>query len=623
MIGANGKNSSEKLVIIYDFSVSIEQIRFIQKTNESIIIPLNFQCFQKLEENNIPCVPPDEFLTREEMKIIQESSYELSDWYLDEKLEKILEYENVNIGSTIQSEFINIIVNFLREFCIIEKIVKRYSYSIICSSRVGIVLQQFTDNFSKFETTENQTNLPLDSLSTNIELKFGGKKFGLKIGKKRLNSLKSITEKFSNSLVRPTINPNSKFFLFSEINTKKFSSLFLKMSEYQENFVVYNRRQPSIWDKESLFVIKNSNVIIENEKTLNQHEKIKINERKKMIDEILFKLKDQNSIFEKKFTIFDISFWDCFKDTFFSLLEKRFFDHSYEIELSNELLDKHTFNAIVLQNEIGPHEQILLQLGKLRKIPILLLQHGLIFDTNEGYLMNKYQGVLGLNSDYQLVWGTVDYQYREKLGFDIDKIIKIGSPIYDKTNVKGNLKKNYVLLATSGPTTEDVFDLTVETNMKNIETIKKISEIMKKLNQKLIIKIHPSPDEYDPTDLVKRVDDSIEVIKTGDISEIIKNCVLMIVIDFSSVILDGYLLKKPIISIPVKDNNYGLPTALTNESCIISKLEDLEQNIEDILKKSTSKLVENEKISCHNYLSNPGNSSQNLLDFLSTLKISH
>ena len=45
------------------------------------------------------------------------------------------------------------------------------------------------------------------------------------------------------------------------------------MKEYDENYVIFNRRQPSIWDKESLSIIKNSTAIIENEKTLDQNKK--------------------------------------------------------------------------------------------------------------------------------------------------------------------------------------------------------------------------------------------------------------------------------------------------------------------------------------------------------------
>jgi len=390
------------------------------------------------------------------------------------------------------------------------------------------------------------------------------------------------------------------------------------MPDFDETYIIYNRRQPSIWDKESFSLFKNSNAVLENAKTLNTKKKLSLTKEKLKITKIIEKIKKHENFFGKFFTIEMISFWLLFRETFYSLIEKRFLTYYYEIILSQNLLDKYPFSAILLQNEVGPNEKILLQIGKSKKIPVFLMQHGLIFDTTEAFMMNKYQGALGLNTDYQLVWGDVDYQYRKKIGFDPEKIIKIGSPAYDHFFDKKNSKRDYVLLATSGPTTEDIFDLTVESIVKNIETIKGISKIVTGLNQKLIIKIHPSPDEFDPTELIKSIDPNIQVIKTGDISEIIKNCSLMIVIDFSSVILDAYLLKKPIISIPVKNNGYGIPKAFVNNSCMIENLETLENSINNLLKNDNSELIKNAAISGQNYMSNLGNASEQLLRFLST-----
>ena len=215
-------------------------------------------------------------------------------------------------------------------------------------------------------------------------------------------------------------------------------------------------------------------------------------------------LKIYDNILTGFFRINNISFWVAFKQIFLNLLTKRFFENYYEIDLAKELLEKYSFAGIILQNEIGPNEQILIQLAKIRNIPIYLMQHGLIFDTTEAITMNKYQGVLGINSDYQLVWGDVDFQYRKNMEFNSEKIIKIGSPIFDNLANNENSEKNYILLTTSGPTKEDIFDLTVETIQKNIDTIEKIAQIITSMNHKLVIKIHPSPDEFDPTELVKK-----------------------------------------------------------------------------------------------------------------------
>ena len=619
MTGINGKkNKTEKSIVLFDKSIVVEEIKLILKDTNSSIISLDFESFELLQKNNINQKTYDEFLTTNEMSNIQKLSYELSDWYSHEQLANELMYNDVNLGSILQSELINILVNFIKNFYVIYKITQKYSdFEFFCSKNTSKFLHKFSIKHYLLKSLKIDDSLPLDSLNTNIDLKFKNLNLKFKIGTKKINSLKTLTDNISNFLIKPKLKKNSNFFLFSEINTKKFSYLLQKMPDFDETYVIYNRRQPSIWDKESFSLFKNSNAVIENEKTLNRNKKLSLTKEKSKITKIIEKIKKNENFFEKFFTIKTISFWSLFREVFYSLIEKRFLTYYYEIILSQNLLDKYPFSAILLQNEVGPNEKILLQIGKSKKIPVFLMQHGLIFDTTEAFMMNKYQGALGLNTDYQLVWGDVDYQYRKKLGFDPEKIIKIGSPAYDHFFDKKNSKRDYVLLATSGPTTENIFDLTVESIAKNIETIKGISKIVTGLNQKLIIKIHPSPDEFDPTKLIKSIDPNIQVIKTGDISEIIKNCSLMIVIDFSSVILDAYLLKKPIISIPVKNNGYGLPKAFVNNSCMIENLETLENSINNLLKNDNSELIKNATISGQNYMSNLGKASEQLLRFLS------
>jgi len=619
MTGINGKkNKTEKSVVLFDKSIEVEEIKSILKDTNSSIISLDFESFELLQKNNIDQKTYDEFLTTDEMSNIQKLSYELSDWYSNEQLANEIMYNDVNLGSILQSELINILVNFIKNFYVIYKITQKYSdFEFFCSKNTSKFLHKFSIKHYLLKSLKIDDSLPLDSLNTNIDLKFKNLNLKFKIGTKKINSLKTLTDNISNFLIKPKLKKNSNFFLFSEINTKKFSYLLQKMPDFDETYVIYNRRQPSIWDKESFSLFKNSNAVLENAKTLNTNKKLSLTKEKLKITKIIEKIKKHENFFGKFFTIETISFWSLFREVFYSLIEKRFLTYYYEIILSQNLLDKYPFSAILLQNEVGPNEKILLQIGKSKKIPVFLMQHGLIFDTTEAFMMNKYQGALGLNTDYQLVWGDVDYQYRKKLGFDPEKIIKIGSPAHDHFFDKKNSKRDYVLLATSGPTTEDIFDLTVESIARNIETIKGISKIVAGLNQKLIIKIHPSPDEFDPTELIKSIDPNIQVIKTGDISEIIKNCSLMIVIDFSSVILDAYLLKKPIISIPVKNNGYGLPKAFVNNSCMIENLETLENLINNLLKNDNSELIKNATISGQNYMSNLGKASEQLLRFLS------
>jgi len=134
-------------------------------------------------------------------------------------------------------------------------------------------------------------------------------------------------------------------------------------------------------------------------------------------------------------------------------------------------------------------------------------------------------------------------------------------------------------LGTSGPVKENTFDLTVDTIQKNRETIKKICEIASRLNKELIIKLHPSPDEYDPVKLGKEISPNIKVLKSGDIFNLIQSCKVFIVIDVSTAILDAQILGKPVISVRVKDSGYGIPSVLKTNSCLITNIDNIEETL--------------------------------------------
>ena len=99
MTGINGKNNkTKKNIVLFDKSISLEEINSIRNNKNSLIIATDFESFTILKENKIEQVPYDEFLTTNEMSKIQELSYELSNWYSEEQLSNYLLYNDVNLG---------------------------------------------------------------------------------------------------------------------------------------------------------------------------------------------------------------------------------------------------------------------------------------------------------------------------------------------------------------------------------------------------------------------------------------------------------------------------------------------------------------------------------------------
>ena len=75
--------------------------------------------------------------------------------------------------------------------------------------------------------------------------------------------------------------------------------------------------------------------------------------------------------------------------------------------------------------------------------------------------------------------------------------------------------------------------------------------------------------------ILKKINPEIEIIKTGNIAELIKKCILFIIIDVSTSILDAHLLRKPVLSVAVKTEEFGLSTVLKNNSCAFCLVSDL------------------------------------------------
>ena len=610
----------QETIVIFDNPSDYEKLLNLKKNQEFKIIATNYSAYEILKKNNIPCILSDIFLTKDERTLIQKTAFDLSNWYDELDAKKFLMYKDVNLGSLIQSEFINILVNFLKSFFEIYKIsLTNKNTNFFCSGINYKILKLFSSNVRILSQSDESFDFsPLDSLKIGFKIGTDTKNIELKLSKNVYSKLKSLAEKFSNySTLRKNIDKISKHILFSEINTINFEQFFL---EIKDPFVVFNRRQPLVWNKKTLNLIKNSGCIIQNEHSLVSSElKKNIKQSTFLINKNIESLFSNDLFFSKFFQIQNNSFWKVFSPYFIKFFKKRTRENIFEIELACELFEKFDFSLIVINNEAGPNEKIISQLSKARKIPIFLNQHGLIFDTKEAFQMNMHHGIIPRISDYSVVWGEIDYEYRKSIGINEGTVFTIGSPVYDNfiNSIEPYHETDYVLLATSGPTKENIFDLSIETIQKNIQTIRSVCKILTKINKKLIIKIHPSPDEFDPTEIANAINPKIKIIKSGKISTLIKNSKFVIVIDFSSVILDSYLLNKPVISLNVKNNEFGIPFAFKNNSCICTNVDELEKIIHLLDdQKFYNEMVENGKKSASKYLTTT-NSSKKLYNLLS------
>ena len=622
-------NNNSEFVILFDSISDLDDLVEMSSKNISTIISFDYDTHKILKDKKINHEISDNYLTKKDLRIIQKTAYSISEWFNSDKISKYIYYNGINLGSLIQDELINILVNYIKKVFELYKISKQFNDSTFVSSySCHEIMKNFSKNIMKFKNSkmENLEQLPLDS--TSVKMKIGTKSHSMefRIPKNVFTRLKNISEKPSKFLLpkNHSFDENSKNILVIEFNTIRYQTFFEQISNSNLNFIIYNRRSPAFWNVQSYNLIKQSGCIIETQNSLydTNLKKIisdgKIQTKSKLLD--FFSTED---FFESFFSFDGISFWSSFKAFFSNYFIKRALEFIEEIELLKKLMEKYTFSSILILSEAGSNERIALQLASQKEIPVCLLQHGINYDTREGYDMNIAQGGLPVKSNHYLCWGKINENYCKSLRIKPEKIHVIGSPVFDKVRFdKQNFSKNNcVLFATAGPTKEDASDLTIEIIEKYMNAIKKICQLVTKYNKKLIIKTHPSPDELDPSFIAKQINSKIKVIKEGNISPLIRSCDLMIVTDLTSPILDAHILERPVILLSVKDNGWGIPTAFKNNSCLVTDLEKLDDDLKSVLnnERVRNQLIINGTKSSKEYLSHQNNGSKELIKFLEKL----
>ena len=422
-------------------------------------------------------------------------------------------------------------------------------------------------------------------------------------------------------MINPKKDKNKKSFLFVEFDPIKYRKLLVNCkSKY--NSYLFNRRRPAIWNLKSFSIINKSKIkiITSNDLTNKNFEKNLVNMRIEW-DKKLDELFNNEEFFSRFFSVRGISFWNALKPFFTNLCKKRFNDGIRETNLSKEILSNNKFNAVIVWSESGFNEQIIIHYAKKSKIPIILLQHGLYYDSIESFEHNKFIGILPFNSDIIACWGESFSSSLLKWGFPPEKIRIVGSPSYDDIfEIKRDCTTDnkFILLATSSPMKNIASDLSIKTQEYYLNSIKKICETVSKSKRELIIKLHPFSEEIDITNIVKQIYPQVKIIKHGNIINLIKSCEIFITIDISTTMLEAQIYRKPIISVTVKSYAFGNSSIFNSDSYIRTNLDNFENTFNQLLNNSDLKnrliVAGNEYLSNYIYFQN--SSSEKFIEML-------
>jgi len=629
MTGKSGKivnemeNNSKQLdtVVLLD---SISDLKNFPLNNNKQIITFDYKSHKILQKERIDHQTSDTYLESENISEIQKKSYVFSQWYSIPEISKYLEFEGVNTGKLFYVEFHYLLVPFLKKFFEIEKITTIHNGSnFLVSPSLYNITRLFSPNVTQLDKLKKDDLFLYDSIKYNLS-----NSISISISRKNYFKLKKLSDKLIHLIFHlKKQTKNSRTFLFTEFDPLKYESFFKILKNTTENFVLFNRRLPSIWNLRSFSILKKSHCKIATTYDVNDFNNENpvhdgIFTMKKLLD-LLF---NSNNL-ESFFSVNSVSFWSAIESLVKKLCYQRITEAVLEIELTKNLLKNYDFSGILIWNEAGFNEQIIIQVAKGFKIPIIMLQHGLPYETESALKYNKFVGIFPNQSDKLISWGNIFKNYVVDSGISQNKIEALGSifsdTLFNRKSRQYNLKKDYILLATSSPVQNLATDLLVSVREKYEESIKEICRIAKKLNKKLVVKLHPFQEEYDISNLIESIDPEVTVIKRGNITRLIESCEVLVTMDLSTTILEAQILEKPTISISIKNYGFGDQKIFESNSCINTTTPSLESNLKKVLydSKFQRDLINRGTNFINLYFSNPGNSSQAILSFLKNFKI--
>ena len=617
------KNSNSKNIIIFDSSYSFETLKKIMENDESVIVSFDYDSHKILSDNGIKHQISDDFLSMADLWYIWRKSFSLSQWYESSEIPETLEYKGINTGKLFYIEFHYHLLQFLKRFVeLIFLCEKFHSSRILAPSTFSEILNLLNNNVEYIKVEQKPESFLYDSVKFHIT-----NSLSIKIPKKSYLKLKNISEHALLKILGNNINRKNqkKHTLLIEFDPIKYKKLFQLSAKQNVQLILFNRRRPYVWNKESYSIIKNSNCLIANylnEKNKKMEKSVELG--KEQLKNKLDSLFEYDETFNTFFSIRKHSFWKAIKPNFVKLCKKRVLEAVQEIEMSDEVIKNSGASSIIVLSENGFNEQIILQLAKKHNIDVLLLQHGMYLETLELKESNIFLGGdFPILSSKFLTWGTHTKNYAKKCGFS-KKTHVIGSPAHDtlfKNNSDNSLVNDgFILLATSSPQQNQLFDLTINNLEVYEKTIKDVCKIAAKLKKQLIIKLHPFQEEQNIKKMVAGLGEQITLTNRGNIEDLIKSCDIFLVNDFSTTMLDAMIIGKPVIAIQTKNRNVKeKPKIFTTGCCVECNINTLEKEIKEILDTNKrERMIENGNEYVKKFMSNQGNSSEKLLELLSS-----
>ena len=607
-------------IILFDSSCNIDDFTS-DKIKNSLIITFDYDSHKNLEKSHIDHVISDSYLDQYFTSSSEKICQDLTEWYTQKSVEKILEYDGLNLGEFFYIELYELLIPFLKNFLEISKIFEENSNAhFFTSQNLYDIIHSFSSNVKTLQHVISMKS-EFDYTHVDIPFKLGSKSSHIRIGRSKYLKLLNASEKFLNLTTKK--QSDKPVILLTNFSSQLYKELFLAIPESKNIFLKFDRISPSFWNYDTYTTVKKSGCIIENLSSLMDDDiKKLISDSQTLIDKKLNSL-DESEEIKLFFSLNGTSFWNAFRKTFFELLQNKFSELILEIEILKKLFSKHQFLCALVQTETRVHDLITIKLAKKQNIPVILLKHGIQTRSKNFLRHEKFYRIIPVNPNKCLVWGNADLKQLTENGVLRDNIEVLGAPFYDKIfqNKIPSYQEldNFILFATDFKANHNLKTITVQSMKKYEMIINSVYNSVVKHDKKLVIRPHPLKD-IGEKELAKNLDPGIKVVIGGSILPLIKSSSLVVVTDNSSVILEALALKKPVISIKI-DKDLDDDEFCNSNACVRTSIQDFESILSNILQDDHFRnlILQDGKTFLDENLANQGLASAKTIKFLDNL----
>jgi len=621
-------------IVLVSSPIELEALN-IKNLHDAKIFSFNIQTHRALEKIQIAHEIGETYLSKADKLKIFDLTVSYYDWYNKKEISNDFEFEGINLLSLLDTaELHQHLINCLFDFLLIKRIIEKEDpKEIIATTRFSDIIKSLIGGKTisiKIRELSSTNYLPWDRIQ--IKFNIGHHPISFYLSRSAYLKIKSTLE----AVICGTLNlwydldSKEKSVMLLEFNPSTYKDLLSQLDKTDKNIVLINRRRPAIWNLDSIKTLSNSKCkILNTNKTLDKTTK---NEIKSATNKYLKKLEQlaDNQILSNLFLCEGYSFWSAIRDVLISTYRNRISEYISFLLLMRKFFEKTNVSSIISLNVIGETEKIVLAVNKNRATSIMV-EHGFANYTQD---LQRYDVLSNypLLQDKVAVWGEIQQKYLlEQRKFDPNRILIVGSPRHDvffKRKTKKIGKTQKIILLTIVPITKITGQADTNTYIKFDVFVRELCSMIKRIDKvKLIVKLHPGQAEHNAMiiDLLKNIDSQIPVYHLTSIMDLIESCDIMINInpescDTSTVIMEGLIMGKPIITAFLDDKYHEIEFVKDNATISISDRKNLEKILRDVLFDNNTRqlLKKNTESHLQKYLANQGTSSKNLADILNS-----